>query len=148
MAPLPRCPQRRKTITEQATHAKPMDLEHLKQLIIDSLESLKAVDIRVLDVRATAGFTDLMFIASGNSSRQVKALANRLVERCKAEGVVPLGVEGEREAEWILVDLGDAVVHIMNPDIRAFYNLEKLWSVAEANGASTSDTSAGAAANS
>ncbi|MGF1528617.1 MAG: ribosome silencing factor [Candidatus Competibacterales bacterium] len=108
-----------------------MHLEQLKETIVAALEDLKAVDIRVLDVADVAGFTDLMIIASGNSSRQVKALADRVVERCKGAGVPPLGVEGEREGEWVLVDLGDAVVHIMNPQIREFYNLEKLWSAGE-----------------
>jgi len=108
-----------------------MDSAQLRTVILHALEDLKAIDIRVLDVTGVAGFTDLMIIASGNSNRQVKALADRVVERCKESGVRPQGVEGEREAKWILVDLGDIVVHIMDPETRAFYNLEKLWSVGE-----------------
>ena len=108
-----------------------MQLQQLKQQITDALESLKGIDIKTLDVGSIAGFTDLMVIASGNSTRQVKALADRVVERCREAGVRPLGIEGEREAEWILVDFGDAVVHIMTPEMRDFYNLEKLWSVAD-----------------
>ncbi|NJN45256.1 MAG: ribosome silencing factor [Candidatus Competibacteraceae bacterium] len=108
-----------------------MQLEALKSLVVTALEELKAVDLKVLDVRNIAGFTDLMVIASGTSDRHVKALADKLVEKCKQAGVRPLGVEGEREAEWVLVDIGDVVVHIMKPDIRDFYNLEKLWSVGE-----------------
>lgn len=104
-----------------------MDSAQLRTVILHALEDLKAIDIRVLDVTGVAGFTDLMIIASGNSNRQVKALADRVVERCKESGVRPQGVEGEREAKWILVDLGDIVVHIMDPETRAFYNLEKLW---------------------
>lgn len=104
-----------------------MQLETLKNLVIRTLEDLKGKDIRVLDVRDIASFTDLMVVVSGNSTRQVKALADRVVEACKKAGVRPIGVEGEREAEWILIDLGDIVVHVMLPDIRQFYNLEKLW---------------------
>jgi ribosome-associated protein len=106
-----------------------MQLEVLQKIIIDALEEVKAQDIHVLDVRNVASFTDLMVIASGASTRQVKALADKVVEKCTAVGVRPLGVEGEREAEWVLVDLADVVVHVMLPQTRDFYNLEKLWSV-------------------
>jgi ribosome-associated protein len=106
-----------------------MQLDELKNLVVNALEEIKAVDLKVLDVRGAASFTDFMVIASGTSDRQVKALADNLIEKCKLAGARPLGVEGERQAEWILVDLGDIVVHIMKPDVRDFYNLEKLWSV-------------------
>lgn len=106
-----------------------MQLEVLQQLIVNALEEVKAQDIRVLDVRGMASFTDLMVVASGASTRQVKALADKVIEKCTAVGVRPLGVEGEREAEWVLVDLADVVVHVMLPQTRDFYNLEKLWSV-------------------
>jgi ribosome-associated protein len=106
-----------------------MQLENLRKIVIDALEDLKAQDLQVLDVRDIASFTDLMVVASGTSTRQVKALADRVVEKCTAAGVKPLGVEGEREAEWVLVDLADIVVHVMLPQTRDFYNLEKLWSV-------------------
>lgn len=106
-------------------------LEQLKTLIVSALEDRKGQNIRVLDVRGVASFTDLMIIASGNSTRQVKALSDRVVEVCKEAGVRPIGVEGEREAEWVLVDLGDVVAHIMLPDVRDFYNLDGLWSVPE-----------------
>lgn len=111
-----------------------MQLDELREVVVDALEELKAVDLKVLDVRRIASFTDLMVIASGTSDRHTKALADRLLEQCRQAGVRPLGVEGEREAEWILVDLGDIVVHIMRPQIRDFYNLEKLWSVGERAG--------------
>jgi len=106
-----------------------MQLEVLKKIIVDALEEVKAQDIRVLDVRDKASFTDLMVIASGASTRQVKALADKVIEKCIAVGVRPLGVEGAQEAEWVLVDLTDAIVHVMLPQTRDFYNLEKLWSV-------------------
>ena len=106
-----------------------MQTDELRTLIVDALDDLKAVNVTVLDVRPMASFTDLMVVATGNSNRQVKALAERLVERCKQAGLRPLGVEGERDAEWVLVDLGEAVVHIMLPQVRDFYGLEKLWSV-------------------
>ena len=103
----------------------------LQKVVVDALEELKAVNVRILDVSKISTFTDLMIVASGTSHRQVKALAEKVIEKCKAVGVRPLGVEGEREAKWILVDLGDIVVHVMHPETRNFYNLEKLWSVQE-----------------
>ena len=106
-----------------------MQLEALRKIVIDALEELKARDITVLDVRGIASFTDLMVVASGTSTRQVKALADKVLDKCRLAGVRPLGVEGEQEAEWVLVDLGDIVVHVMLPQTRDFYNLEKLWSV-------------------
>ena len=106
-----------------------MQLEALRKIVVDALEELRAQDLTVLDMRGIASFTDLMVVASGTSTRQVKALADKVIERCRLAGVRPLGVEGEREAEWVLVDLGDIVVHVMLPQTRDFYNLEKLWSV-------------------
>ncbi len=101
----------------------------LRDLARSVLEDAKAEDIEEIDLRDRGSFADFMLIASGNSTRQVKAAAERLVERAKAAGIQPLGVEGSREAEWVLVDLADVVVHIMLPQTRAFYNLEKLWAV-------------------
>ncbi len=106
-----------------------MQLEALRKIVVDALEELKAQNLVVLDVRSIASFTDLMVVASGTSTRQVKALADKVIEKCRLAGVRPLGVEGEREAEWVLVDLGDIVVHVMLPQTRDFYNLEKLWTV-------------------
>ena len=105
-----------------------MEIDQLTQLAVDALEDVKAKDIRILDVRGKSNVTDIMVIACGTSARQVRSLAERVVEKAKEAGVQPLGVEGEREAEWVLVDLGDVVVHVMQPDIRDFYQLEKLWS--------------------
>lgn len=104
-----------------------MEIEALKKLVIDALEDVKGIDIRALDVREKTSITDIMIIASGNSNRQVKALADSVIERCKQAGVSIFGSEGVETGEWALVDLGDVVVHIMQPSIRDFYNLEKLW---------------------
>ncbi len=105
-----------------------VDSETIRELARSVLEDAKAEDIQDIDLRGRSSFADFMLVATGNSTRQVKATADRLVQRMKAAGVTPLGVEGDREAEWVLVDLVDVVVHIMLPQTRAFYNLEKLWS--------------------
>ena len=110
-----------------------MQLETLRKIVIDALEELKARDIQILDVRGIANFTDLMVIASGTSTRQVKALADKVIEKSLQAGVRPLGVEGEREAEWVLVDLNDIVVHVMQPAVRVHYNLEELWAARPAS---------------
>jgi len=104
-------------------------VEGVSKVVIDALEDIKAQDIRQLDVTGRSSFTDRMIIASGNTTRQVVALANNVVEKAKHAGFMPLGVEGETPGEWVLIDLGDVVVHIMVPQIRDFYNLEKLWAV-------------------
>lgn len=104
-----------------------LQTEQLKALVIDALEDLKAKDIICLDVGKVTSITDVMIIASATSGRQLKALADHVVEKAKEKHCQPLGVEGERDGEWALVDLGDVVVHIMLPEIRDFYNLEKLW---------------------
>ena len=106
-----------------------MKVAELQALVLAALEELKAQDIHVLDVRGKTSITDVMIIASGTSSRHVKALSDNVQEKARAAGVRPLGVEGEQAAEWVLVDLVDVVVHIMLPRIRDFYNLEKLWAV-------------------
>jgi len=108
-----------------------MQTEELKNTAIQALEDLKGDDIAEYDVREMTSITDVMLIASGTSDRHVKSLADAVVMACKKAGVPPLGVEGEREGEWVLVDLGDVVVHVMQPRIREFYALEKLWTVTE-----------------
>ncbi|MEM7406187.1 MAG: ribosome silencing factor [Pseudomonadota bacterium] len=97
------------------------------QLAVDALDELKAVDIKVLDVRELTTVTDYMVVASGTSGRQVRALSENLQKRSKEGGVTLLGIEGERDAEWVLVDLCDVVVHVMNPTSRETYQIEKLW---------------------
>ncbi len=108
-----------------------MQTEQLKAIAIQALEDLKGTDIAEYDVREMTSITDFMLIASGTSDRHVKSLADAVIMACKKAGMAPLGVEGEREGEWVLVDLGDVVVHVMQPRIREFYALEKLWSVTE-----------------
>lgn len=110
-----------------------MDTDKLTDLVVEALDDLKGQQIKVLDVHGLTTITDRMIVASGRSDRQVKALANSVVEKAKAAGVSPRGVEGDREGEWILVDLGDVVVHVMQPQARAFYQLEKLWNMPTAD---------------
>ncbi|WP_290793695.1 ribosome silencing factor [Halomonas sp.] len=104
-----------------------MQTDALKTLAIDALEDLKAKDITQLDVSHLTSVTDLMVIASGTSSRHISALAGNVVEKAKEAGLQPLGVEGENGADWVLVDLGDVVVHVMLPETRQLYDLERLW---------------------
>lgn len=103
----------------------------LRQSVIGALDELKAKDVREIDVRGKTSIADLLVIASGTSARHVKSIADEVVKFAKKAGVMPLGVEGEQEAEWVLVDLGDVIVHIMLPRIREFYGLERLWTVGD-----------------
>ena len=103
------------------------DTEKLSQIVVNALDDLKAVDIHVINVRGKSDITDVMVIASGTSNRHVKALANNVAVEAKKQGIEPLGTEGEREAEWVLIDLGDVVAHVMLPSVREFYGLERLW---------------------
>jgi ribosome-associated protein len=105
--------------------------EHLRLQVIKAVEDLKAKDVREIDVRGKTSVTDLMVIASGTSSRHVRSIADEVLKLAKQIGVVPIGVEGQREAEWVLVDLGDIVVHVMLPRVREFYALERLWTVGD-----------------
>lgn len=105
-----------------------MKSEQQKDTIIAALEDVKGRQITALDVRQLTGMTDYMVIATGTSNRQVKALAENVMEAMRKRGLKPLGSEGEEAADWILVDYGDVVVHVMLPEARAFYDLERLWS--------------------
>ena len=105
----------------------PSDSRALAALAEDAMEELKAFDIRVIDVRSLTSVTDYMVLASGRSSRQVRAIAENVQLRAKESGQPAMGMEGADQGEWVLVDLCDVVVHVMLPDVRAFYQLEKLW---------------------
>ncbi len=106
-----------------------MNSEQLCTLIVDALDDIKAQDITKLDVRKMTSVTDYMIVASGTSNRHVKALVENVAEKAKEAGHKPIGVEGEEGGEWVLLDLQDALVHVMLPKVREFYNLEKLWSL-------------------
>ena len=110
--------------------AKPETPEALGDLVIEVLDDLKAQSVLRLDVRHLTSMTDMMIIASGRSDRHVRAVAQTLLERCEEAGCVPIGIEGQDGGEWVLVDLGDAIVHVMQPNVREFYALEKLWDIA------------------
>lgn len=106
-----------------------MNTNELKDLVIETLNDMKAKDVVVLDVHEITTICDVMVIASGTSARHVKSIADSIVQKSKEAQMRPLGVEGEDHADWILTDLGDVVVHIMKPEVREFYQLEKIWSV-------------------
>lgn len=99
----------------------------LRRLIVEALEDAKGQDITVLDVRQLCDFTDYMLIATGTSTRHVQSLADKVIEKLRAHHIRPVGSEGEAVGDWVLLDFGDVVVHLMRPETRAFYDLEKLW---------------------
>ncbi len=103
----------------------------LTDIARSALEDLKAIDLKILDVRGITTITDTMLICSGTSSRHVAALARNVADKAREAGLKVLGIEGLEEGEWVLVDLGDAVVHVMQVQTRAFYQLEKLWDMGE-----------------
>ena len=109
----------------------PPSVDDLLQTVRAALEELKAKDAVEIDVRGKSSVTDFMVVASGTSTRHVKSIANEVVVFAKKLDIMPLGVEGEREAEWVLVDLGDVVVHVMLPRVREYYALERLWTVGD-----------------
>lgn len=116
--------------------------EQLKQLILTAIDDMKGTDVIELDVKDKTSVTDRLIIASGTSSRHVKSIASNVAVEAKKHGYKPLGVEGEDQGEWVLVDLGDIVVHIMQPHIRQFYDLEKLWSFTDSESAGSSSGAA------
>jgi ribosome-associated protein len=125
-----------KTATKSASGAarktagktvRPKGKPTLQDVVLDALADMKAVDVKALDVRGLTDITDTMVVASGTSDRHVKSIADRVVQRCKEAGFRPFGMEGERDGDWVLVDLHDVVLHVMLPRIREFYALEKLW---------------------
>lgn len=108
-----------------------LDLEAMKLAVVDAIEDIKGFDISVMDVRKLTSMTNYMIVASANSSRQAKAIADNVREKLKEKGFAIRGTEGEKDGEWVLVDLDDIIVHIMIPATRAYYNLEQLWGEAE-----------------
>jgi len=99
----------------------------LKSVILDALTDMKALEVKVLDVRGITDIADFMVIASGTSDRHVRSVAQRVVEKTKAAGFRPHGVEGQQDSDWVLIDLHEMIVHVMLPRMREFYGLEKLW---------------------
>jgi ribosome-associated protein len=116
-----------------------MNSEELSDLVVAALEEIKGLDIIRLDVRRMTTVTDWMIVASGTSSRHVQALVENVAATAKAAGHRPIGVEGESGGEWVLLDLQDALVHVMLPKVREFYNLEKLWSITPSGEAAATD---------
>ena len=116
-----------------------MNSEELSDLVVDALEEIKALDIIKLDVSNMTTVTDWMIVASGTSSRHVLALVENVAAKAKAAGHRPSGIEGESGGEWVLLDLQDALVHVMLPKVREFYNLEKLWSIKPSGNAAATD---------
>jgi ribosome-associated protein len=121
-------PASRKTASKKTapkTRARPKPT--LQEVVLAALADMKAVDVRAIDVRGFTDITDTMVVASGTSDRHVKSIADRVLQRCKEAGFRPFGMEGERDGEWVLLDLQDVVLHVMLPRVRQFYALEKLW---------------------
>ena len=102
-------------------------MELLKESILNILEDNKAENLSIIDVKNKSSVTDTMIIVSGRSTRHVKAIADNLVTKLKKNKVKPIGIEGYNKSEWILLDYGDLLVHVMHPETRDFYSLEKLW---------------------
>ncbi len=125
----PKTRTRSTPVTNAAKKTDPVDF--LRKQVLAALDELKAKDVREIDVRGKTSIADILIIASGTSTRHVKSLADEVVKFVKKAGMMPRGVEGQREAEWVLVDLGDIIVHVMLPRIREFYGLERLWTVGD-----------------
>lgn len=108
--------------------ARGIDVDTASRVVLTSLEDDKAEEILALDIRGKSSFADMLIIASGRSARHVSALADHVMHKLKENGVKDVRVEGLPQADWVLVDAGDVVVHLFRPEVRAFYNIEKIWS--------------------
>ena len=106
-----------------------MEVEALKTLVVQAVEDLKAFDVNIVDVVGRSSVTDVLIFASGRSDRQVKSIANNVITEAKKLGLQPLGVEGLNTGDWVLVDLGDVVLHVMLPQVRDYYGIERMWEV-------------------
>ncbi|GAA3613969.1 hypothetical protein GCM10023078_46440 [Gibbsiella greigii] len=117
------------TLNEQKTpEGEPLQGKALQDFVIDKIDDLKGQDIVALNVQGKSSITDCMIICTGNSSRHVMSIADHVVQESRAAGLIPLGVEGQNISDWVVVDLGDVIVHVMQEDSRRLYELEKLWS--------------------
>ena len=119
------------TTRTRTRRSAPHPTPPVQGLVTAALDDMKAINVRVLDVRGLTDIADIMIVASGNSDRHVRSIADRVVETVKAAGIKPYGVEGSRDGEWVLVDLHDVIVHVMLPRVREFYGLERLWEAPE-----------------
>lgn len=123
-------PARKPSSTSKPAAPPAPPMPALLSVVQRALDDMKAVDVQMLDVRGLTTITDVMVVASGTSDRHVKAIADRIVQETKSAGRRPFGVEGERDGEWVLVDLPDVLVHVMLPRVREFYSIEQLWDMA------------------
>ncbi len=117
----------------QQLMSNPMNIEELTDLVVETLESNKAIDISELDVTKLTDITDRIVICTAMSTRHAKSLADKLSQTAKKVGVTPYGIEGEKEGKWVLIDLLDVVIHIMLAKEREYYSIEKLWSITESS---------------
>jgi len=133
--PLPRAPTgkspkpKAKSAAAKPAAAKAAAKHSLKNVVLGALDDMKALEVRILDVRGLTDIADYMVIASGTSDRHVRSVAQRVVEKTKEAGFRPHGVEGQQDADWVLIDLHECIVHVMLPRVREFYGLEKLWDI-------------------
>lgn len=119
-------PDGKRAVARPKTAPKPK-APPLKTVILDALDDMKALEVKFLDVRGLTDIADFMVIASGTSDRHVRSVAQRVVEKAKAAGFRPHGIEGQQDGDWVLIDLNEMIIHVMLPRVREFYGLEKLW---------------------
>jgi ribosome silencing factor RsfS/YbeB/iojap len=112
-----------------AKNSRPPARSALVKSVVAALDDMKAVNVKVMDVRKVTDVADCMILASGTSDRHVRSIADKVVDKARAAGFRPMGLEGQRDGEWVLVDLNDVIVHVMLPRVREFYGLEGLWDI-------------------